>query len=439
VARSRKQTRVTVDATVHRTAQRTNIPTAELERFAEDEERHPTQVVYKRDPALDPQLVWNGKDEQDSEPFAVDAVPIYIQEKIHPRALIDELRAESKRAEPQRQIDLFGDFNGLEFEKLVDFYQHAMKWQNRLILGDSLLVMASLAEKEGLRGKVQMVYMDPPYGIDFRSNWQVSTRNRDVRDGRSEDASRQPEQVKAFRDTWSRGVHTYLSYVRDRVAAAHDLLSPTGSIFVQIGEENVHRVRSVLDEVFGWNGHVVTILVKKKGGQRSGYIDPVNDYILWYSKSPRGDSDGGPKFRQLFEPRDLDADTLNEFKNVELPDSSVHPISAVPDPNSGAPIDYRLRPQQLAADHPGARIFSSNPLTGGGVFRTQAVPYEHGGVRFTPGRGQSWKHSAITDDGRRLMRRSGPFGNSKHLRAPLRWQPEYYVVTPWAMGCRRPY
>jgi adenine-specific DNA-methyltransferase len=388
-----------VDATVHRNAKRTNIPTAELERFAEDDERKPSKVMYKRDTALDPQLVWKGKDEQDAEPLILDAVPISIQEKIHPRALIDELRAESRRAEPQHQIDLFGDFNGLEFEQLVDFYQHSMRWQNRLILGDSLLVMASLAEKEGLRGKVQMVYMDPPYGIDFRSNWQVSTRSRDIRDGRGEDASRQPEQVKAFRDTWHLGVHSYLSYLRDRLVLAHDLLSPTGSIFVQIGEDNVHRARALLDEVFGWTSHVVTILVKKKGGQRSGYIDPVNDYILWYSKLPRGDSDGGPKYRQLFEPRSLDAETLSEFKNVELSDKSVHPISAVPAPNGDGTIDYRLRPRQLAVDHPGARLFASNPLTGGGVFRTQAVPYEFGGTRFAPGRGQSWKHSAITDDG----------------------------------------
>ena len=179
------------------------------------------------------------------------AVPVYIQEKIQPQAIIENVRAPGKEGRSRPQLTLFADFNGIAFEDLVDFYHHEQNWTNRMILGDSLLVMTSLAEKEGLKGKVQMIYMDPPYGIKFGSNWQVSTRKRDVKDGKAEDATRQPEQIKAFRDTWQLGIHSYLAYLRDRLVVARELLTESGSVFVQIGDENVHLVRCVLDEVFG--------------------------------------------------------------------------------------------------------------------------------------------------------------------------------------------
>ncbi|HUT57456.1 MAG TPA: site-specific DNA-methyltransferase, partial [Phycisphaerae bacterium] len=202
---------------------RKNIPTEELRDFVREEEQAPKTVLYPRDPDLDPQLVWKGKDEQDSAPLEVPAVPVYIQEKIHPQAIIEDFRQSVEAARPpkpeQLGLDLFSDFNGLpeEFSDRVDFYHHEGNWANRLILGDSLLVMTSLAEKEGLKGQVQMIYLDPPYGIKFGSNWQVSTRKRNVRDGKAEDACRQPEQVKAFRDTWKLGIHSYLAYLRDRL------------------------------------------------------------------------------------------------------------------------------------------------------------------------------------------------------------------------------
>jgi len=182
----------------------------------------------------------------------VPVVPVYIQEKIHPQALVENLRDTAKAGEPEPEQFLFDDFNDLpDFDARVDFYQHDQHWSNRMVLGDSLLVMTSLAEKEGLKGKVQCIYFDPPYGIKFGSNWQVSTRKRDVKDGKAEDATRQPEQIRAFRDTWQLGVHSYLSYLRDRLVVARELLTETGSIFVQIGDENVHLVRCVMDEVFG--------------------------------------------------------------------------------------------------------------------------------------------------------------------------------------------
>ena len=224
---------------------RKNIPTEELRDFVAADENAPKKMLYPRDPSLDPQLVWKGKDEQDAEDLAVPVVPIYIQEKIHPQAIIDSLPRIDQSA---GQLDLFSDFNGLpeDFSDRIDFYHHEGNWSNRMILGDSLLVMTSLAEKEGLKGKVQTIYLDPPYGIKFGSNWQVSTRKRDVKDGKAEDATRQPEQVRAFRDTWKLGIHSYLAYLRDRLVVARDLLTETGSIFVQIGDENVHLVRSIL-------------------------------------------------------------------------------------------------------------------------------------------------------------------------------------------------
>lgn len=250
---------------------RPNIPTEELRDFIAEDEKKPKTVLYPRDPSLDPQLVWKGKDEQDAVDLAVPAVPVYIQEHIKPQAIVELVRAEANQGQPSQPM-LFADFNGLPFEDRVDFYHHDQHWSNRMILGDSLLVMTSLAEKEGLKGKVQMIYLDPPYGIKFGSNWQVSTRKRDVKDGKAEDATRQPEQVKAFRDTWQLGIHSYLAYLRDRLVVARELLTSTGSVFVQIGDENVHLVRCVLDEVFGSENFVSQILYRRGGFQTGEQI-----------------------------------------------------------------------------------------------------------------------------------------------------------------------
>lgn len=266
---------------------RANIPTEELRDFISDEEKTPKVILYPRDESLDPQLVWKGKDEQDSKELEVPAVPIYIQEKIHPQAIIEDFRTQAKKEQSEQQLSLFGDFNGLEFEKLIDFYQHkdGVKWTNRMILGDSLLTMNSLLEKEGLKGKVQMIYIDPPYGIKFGSNWQVSTRKRDVKDGKAEEVTRQPEQVKAFRDTWEKGIHSYLAYLRDRLVVAQELLTETGSVFVQIGDENVHLVRCLLDEVFRSENFVAQIYFKATTGRQEEHIDRLGNYILWFAKN----------------------------------------------------------------------------------------------------------------------------------------------------------
>jgi len=277
-----------VEAHTHRD-KRANIPTEELREFVAEDEASPRTVtlpglLYARDPSLDPQLVWRGKDDQDRQPLEVPAVPVYIQEKIQPRAIIEGVRAEALKGRA-KQLDLFSDFNGIAFSELVDFYHHQQHWSNRLILGDSLLVMTSLAEKERLKGQVQMVYLDPPYGIKFGSNWQVSTRKRDVKDGKVEDVTRQPEQIRAFRDTWELGIHSYLTYLRDRLVVARELLAESGSIFVQIGDENVHLVRCLMDEVFGAENFVSQITFNKTAGATGRFVAGTVDFLLWYARS----------------------------------------------------------------------------------------------------------------------------------------------------------
>lgn len=263
---------------------RSNIPTEELRDFVSEDEKNPKTVLYPRDSTLDPQLVWKGKDEQDNQDLAIPVVPIYIQEKIHPQVIIDDILS---KHDESNQLNLFSDFNGgpKDFEQKIDFYHHEQNWTNRLILGDSLLVMNSLAEKEGLKGKVQVVYIDPPYGIKFGSNWQVSTRKTEVKDNKYEDTTKQPEQIRAFRDTWQLGIHSYLSYLRDRLQVTRDLLTMSGSVFVQISEDNVHLVRNVLDEIFGSENFVSMIsFVTTSGFAQASALSRNGDYILWYAK-----------------------------------------------------------------------------------------------------------------------------------------------------------
>ena len=264
----RSRTVKTVENLTHRESSRKNIPTAEYQALLAKEDQNPVQVAYeRRNRDLDPQLVWRGKDVQDWSDLVVQAPPLFIQEKVHPKALIDDVLRQSKKTEAEKtsdetgfQPDLFADFNGLPSEDAkTEFYQHEANWSNRMILGDSLQVMASLAEREGLRGKVQCIYIDPPYGIKFNSNFQWSTTSRDVKDGNAAHITREPEQVRAFRDTWRDGIHSYLTYLRDRLTVARDLLTESGSVFVQIGDENVHRVRAVMDEVFGEENFVSEI------------------------------------------------------------------------------------------------------------------------------------------------------------------------------------
>jgi adenine-specific DNA-methyltransferase len=380
-----------VEALTHKQAKRKNIPTAELQSAAQraDELAPVAPVVYPRrsplahgeerprDKDLDPQLVWKGarirltpeqikkaaesgfvdvseaqitwrgKDQQDWSDLVVNAPPLYIQEKIHPKAIIDDLTRHTKdRREAESDFpDLFHDFNGVDPEAKTEFYQHDQNWSNRFILGDSLQVMASLAEREGLRGQVQCIYFDPPYGIKFNSNWQVSTRSRDVKDGKIEEISREPEQVRAFRDTWKDGIHSYLTYLRDRLTAMRDLLSESGSIFVQIGDENVHRVRALMDEVFGDDNFITEIAFVKTTGSTNDFVSSVSDYLLWYGKKK-----AATKYRPIYLTKVAGESGGTNYNRVLLANGERVSINAELE---GKPV----------ADLPGSHIYSLDNLT----------------------------------------------------------------------------
>lgn len=333
-----------IEAITHDDATRKNIPTAEYQSVMKKGDQAPVKVSYSRDSEgleeeresrnrdLDPQLVWRGKDQQDWSDLVVNAPPLYIQEKVHPKVLIDDLRRRTEAAEKEEEAeqagamaDLFADFNGLPDDSArTEFYQHDAHWTNRMILGDSLQVMASLAEREGLRGKVQCIYFDPPYGIKFNSNFQWSTTSRDVKDGNTDHITREPEQVKAFRDTWRDGIHSYLTYLRDRLTVARDLLTDSGSIFVQIGDENVHRVRVLMDEVFGDENHVNLITFKKTSSSTSDFLGGVADYLLWYSKKKEA-----TKFRKPHYLKEIGAGAFEAYNKARFLDGSIAPLSTL--------------------------------------------------------------------------------------------------------------
>ena len=371
MAKKKSKKSVRVDSVRHKD-KRKNIPTEELRGFIKEDQAKPQEVkypglLYARDPSLDPQLVWRGKDEQDQEELTVPAVPIYIQEKIHPHAIIEDVRAQAKKGKGE-QLDFFADFNGIEFEDLIEFYQHDANWSNRMILGDSLLVMTSLAEKEGLKGQVQMVYIDPPYGIKFGSNWQVSTRKRDVKDGKAEDLTRQPEQIRAFRDTWELGIHSYLAYWRDRLIVARELLTETGSLFVQIGDENVHLVRCLMDEVFGNENFIGIVNFRTTGGRAAKYIDRVTDYLIWYAKDVEK-----AKYRQLF--TQTTSETLANYDWVEGENGSYRQI------------DSDDTPIQIATE---GKRYALTDLTSQGESQTGSYRFRILGEEYIPRGGRHW-------------------------------------------------
>ncbi|MEN6331019.1 MAG: site-specific DNA-methyltransferase [Smithella sp.] len=379
----------TVEALFHDEAKRKNIPTAEFQSVLQKEAQDPLSVTIPRNAAgledekanrnrdLDPQLVWRGKDEKDWSDLVVQAPPIYIQEKVHPKVLIDDLlrRTAVDKQAAELQTDLFSDFNGIPTEAAkTEFYQHDANWTNRMILGDSLQVMASLAEREGLRGKVQCIYFDPPYGIKFNSNFQWSTTSRDVKDGNAGHITREPEQVKAFRDTWRDGIHSYLTYLRDRLTVARDLLTESGSIFVQIGDENLQRVRVILDEVFGDTNYIGTIIFQKTGWKQSDLLSFVTDNVLWYSKSKPS-----VKYRQIWFNK-LDSKTFQgQAVFIEQPNGEREKVSASADLSD------------LSAK---GRLFRHTSIKSAGKSPTGTFPIQIDGRGFHPGTDQHWKTTA---------------------------------------------
>jgi adenine-specific DNA-methyltransferase len=378
-------TRITtkhVETLKHDEAKRKNIPSAEQQSFVQQEQTSPKQIRYPRNTDLDPQLVWRGKDEQDWSDLVVNAPPLYIQEKVHPKVLIDDLLRETKEREHeagQTTADLFSDFNGIpQGVDKTEFYQHDQNWTNRMILGDSLQVMASLAEREGLRGKVQCIYFDPPYGIKFNSNFQWSTTSRDVKDGKADHITREPEQVKAFRDTWRDGIHSYLTYLRDRLTVARDLLTESGSIFVQIGDENVHRVKCLLDEVFGDENFCSLISFQKTAAvsspdARTNVIGSLGDYILWYGKSV-----DRIKYRQPYLRKGVGEGAGGAYKTVLEPNGTKRPIA-----------NEELEDPSLLPF--GSRVFQATALQSTGFSETLSKPIVFQGQSYTPNANAHWK------------------------------------------------
>ncbi|MFN3474714.1 MAG: site-specific DNA-methyltransferase [Blastomonas sp.] len=393
---------LTVDTLTHDEASRKNAPTAELEAFVSPEVKTPIQVAYdRRNRDLDPQLVWRGKDMADWSDLIVEAPPLYIQEKIHPKALIEDLkRSSERRREPEDAPDLFADFNGIKPDQRIEFYAHDQHWSNRMILGDGLKVMASLAEREGLKGQVQCIYIDPPYGIKFNSNFQWSTTSRDVKDGKADHLTREPEQVKAFRDTWADGIHSYLTYLRDRLTVARDLLTPSGSVFVQIGDENVHRIRALMDEVFGEENLIAQVSIEKTSSQTQDFLPPVTDYLLWYARNKRA-----AKYRPVWKPKAPDGGGFGEYSRLDFPDLSRRTMTAT----------EKNEQEQIPQF---SKIYRQDNLTSQSMGRDKGegaaswFPVEANGETFRPSMQNRWKTSEIGMQRLSYARRIEPRGSS---------------------------
>lgn len=368
-AKKKKPTTHTPVESIIHDETRVNIPTADAHDLVTDDVQKITQLRYPRNVDIDPQLVWRGKDEQDNDGLFVDVPPIYIQEKVDPRVIIENLRDTTKKPEDEPELTLFDTFDGLDDMQSVEFYQHASNWSNRMILGDSLQTMASLSERESLRGKVQMIYMDPPYGIKFGSNWQVSMKNRRVGD-KKVDVAREVEVVKAFRDTWELGIHTYLTYLRDRMVVARDLLTESGSFFMQIGDENVHIVRSVMDEVFGRENFVSLVAFRKSSPLGSSGLGAIADYLIWYARDK-----SVMKYRSIYQSKKFGGDSLYTF--VEEVDGSRRKMTD----------EERSDPDLLPK---GSRPFREGPLISAGYTATCFYDFEFEGKLYKKQK-YSWK------------------------------------------------
>ncbi len=321
----------------------------------------------------DPELYWLNKYGNDNreELLKVDIRSLYRHEHISPEMLIKNLYRYTEQNPDQ--LSLITEFNGMikveEAEKPGSYYKHQDDWKNRMILGDSLLTMTSLLEREGMAGKVQMVYMDPPYGIAYKSNWQMKLNNRTVGE-KDEDVSGEPEVIKAYRDTWIDGIHTYLSYLRDRLLVAKELLTPSGSCFVQISDENVHLLRSVMDEVFGSENFVSLVTVKKTAGLGTERLPAIADFLLWYAKDQ-----GNLKYHSLYGFKELEGDAA--YSMVEESDGTRRRMT------KEEANDHTLLPKS-------ARVFRNQILLAAGRTESCIYPIEFGGEVFNPTAGRSW-------------------------------------------------
>ncbi|MFZ2910738.1 MAG: site-specific DNA-methyltransferase, partial [Candidatus Desulfobacillus denitrificans] len=330
-----------------------------------------------------PYLNWAGKAERTS--FNVDTVSLHVHERIDPATILAALQRRMKDTEGKSrnasnliQPDLFhAPFENLPLREAIDFYKHERDWSNRLIAGDSLLVMNSLLQKEGMAGQVQMIYLDPPYGIKYGSNFQPFVNKRDVKDRSDEDLTQEPEMIKAFRDTWELGIHSYLTYLRDRLLMAKELLHESGSVFVQISDENVHHVREICDEVLGVENFVAIICYKKPGQRSSTTLNVLTDFVVWYAKNL-----SQIKYRQLYNEKSLAGDGGSHYSQVEMFNGSIRPITA----------EERFNPNLLPK---GARIFQTTSLTSAGAQSGEGLFVFRGKNLFPP----THKHWSCSTEG----------------------------------------
>jgi adenine-specific DNA-methyltransferase len=395
----------------HRKKKRVNNPPVGL--VTPDTDRDAGRKSYAYDPHLDPALHWAGKAERGS--FAVPTVSLHVHERIDPRSIIEAVRR--KNGEDFVQGSLFSQLEeNPPLREAVDFYKHKHNWSNRLIAGDSLLVMNSLLEKEGMAGKVQMVYFDPPYGIRYGSNFQPFVDRRDVKDGNDADLTQEPEMIRAFRDTWELGIHSYLTYLRDRLQLVRELLHDSGSCFVQISDENVHVVRNLMDEVFGAQNCVTQIVMQKTGGLGGAGIKAVADYLIWYAKNREA-----MKYRQLYREKSagLGEGTGARYDQLESPGGQERrPMTA----------DERSFPKQIAE---GWRPYQLDNLTSGAFRENTTVPYTFEREVFHPGPNACWKTTVEGLDRLARARRIQRAGRTLRYVRYLDDFPAYEITNVW--------
>jgi adenine-specific DNA-methyltransferase len=383
---------------------RKNSPESGLITYAREkkERKH-----YEYNPHLDPQLIWAGKKENTS--FDIDTVSIHIHERISTQAILKSILRKPEWI--QTTLNMFAEPD-LPLDKRIEFYQHNIDWSNRLILGDSVLVMNSLLERELMAGKVQMIYMDPPYGIKYNSNFQPSILDKDVQDGKDEDLTREPEQIKAYRDTWELNIHSYLTYMRDRLLLARELLAESGSCFVQISDENLHHVREIMDEIFG-SGNFISIIVFRKKGMTLGKktLENMYDFIIWYAKNK-----DQIKYHQLFT---FDDGSEARWDQIELSNGSIRATTK----------DEKDNPASIPK---GAKLFNPFP-TNSPTFDKEAVyPVQWKEKTYHPLPNQSW----ITRDKQKILRlleigRMFPYGASLAYKQYLSDFPYKKLTSVW--------
>jgi len=389
----------------HRDKDRLNNPPVGL--VNADSEPEQPRKTYTYDPHLDPSLQWAGKAERLS--FDVPTVNLHVHERIDPRTIIEATRRQE--AAPQaKQLSLFSaPAQNPPLREAVEFYKHRHNWSNRLIAGDSLLVMNSLLEKEGMGGQIQMIYFDPPYGIKYGSNFQPFVNNRNVKDGKDEDLTQEPEMIKAFRDTWELGIHSYLAYLRDRFLLAYSLLNDTGSIFVQIGDQNIHLVRAMLDEIFGTENFISLITFRKKGMPLgSKYIEGTVDYLLYYSKNK-----SSLKHYPLFEKKNVEGDS--HWDRVELADGSRRKMTQEEINN------HSMLPAK-------SRIYQLHQLYPAGINQSGLFDFDFEGKTYRPPKGRSWKTNLEGMQKLANARKVEPYADGQTLRYVLHL--DDYSVTP---------